>query len=47
MVYKNEFLFSGEANGNVKVWDTKFGTLQQTFSSLKADIFAFSQSTRT
>lgn len=34
------FLVSGDSKGEVSIWQTKFGTLAQTFKNLKGDIFA-------
>lgn len=35
---ENEFLFSGDSKGNLKIWDIKYGTLVKSFNQLKADI---------
>ena len=33
-------MFSGDSQGNLKVWDLKYGTLLKSFNQLKADVNA-------
>jgi WD40 repeat protein len=39
-VVSDEYLFSGDSTGLLKVWDPEHGTLVKSFSALQADVQA-------